>query len=42
MERLMACLSHLMLDIDDLDQRLKFIISKHKSDLEVIERLWII
>ena len=40
MERLMACLSHLMLDIDGPEMRLNFIINKHKDDREVMERIW--
>jgi hypothetical protein len=32
MERLMACLSHLMLDIDVPDMRLKDIINRHRDD----------
>jgi len=38
----MACLSHMVLDIDDPDKRVKFIIGRHKDDLEVMEILWII
>ena len=38
----MACLSHLMLDIDNPDMRLKFILDRHKDDWEVMERLWVI
>ena len=42
MERLMACLSHLMLDIDIPEMRLKDIINRHRSDQEIMERLWVI
>ena len=38
----MACLSHLMLDIDIPDMRVEYIRNKHRSDKEIIERLWVI
>ena len=41
-ERLMACLIHLMLDINSLEKRLEFITGRHKDDWEIMERLWII
>ena len=42
MDRLMACLSHLMLDLDKPLDRLRDFIKKFKKDYEVIERLWIV
>ena len=41
MDRLMACLSHIMLGLEKPLDRLKNFIKKFKKDCEVIERLWI-
>ena len=41
MNRLMACLSHLMLGLEKPLDRLKNFIKKFKKNYKVIERLWI-
>jgi hypothetical protein len=41
MDRLMACLSHMMLGAEKPLDKLKNFIKKFKKDYEVIERLWL-